>query len=1001
MIVLGISLFAQTTGKLSGTVLDDRGVPVAFANITLQGTQWGTTSGENGRFIIINITPGTYTVYVTAVGLTSYILQDVRISVDETRTIQARLNRDSVEQDELIVKADIVMIHRTGGGGTSISSEEIANTSATDVDGLIAMRAGVSKGPDGSLNVRVGRGNEIVFTVDGMSVSDPVDGGRALSVDMDAIADMKIMTGSFTAEYGNAQSGMVNIVTKDGSERWEGKIEGITDHGHQLQKGSNYDEVKFNFGGPVPIYMFNHSLRSKFTFFLNGAAAWSDTRHRKHYRGTPNEDFSYWITEDSTRIFKDLITAYKYPEYDPYEGRDNLLGFDLGNRNTNNYNFNLKSSYKISPLQKLSVAVRGDRSYNTPFSHNWRYALQHYAESESRQAQVLFTYDHVFDARRIMQLKGSYFTSITKESPRGFNFSKILIDSELWDPRNGTINNGNYGFYSIDRNGDSIYDGVPLYADSNEWTYSISGLAEPRNISGFRPPGTIWDNFIDDESAQYSFRGDYEYQISQIVGMKTGLEVIHHDIRKNQLGGFLTRYEERFLSFLRYNCTPEDSIVVDDVVIPLYSKEDYLSAAYASSGRRDGYKANPMQFAYYLQGKADWEGMIVNLGLRTDIWYLGKDYKILQDDGTYRKNNTTFLRDENGDYVHDEKGHRIPLSSGFKKSDITQIMLSPRLSVSHPISEKQVVHFAYNYQNQLPMMRYIFTSRDSVDAYIQGSGVEVGNPKLKPQITVTYEVGLQQLLSEDYVLGIIAYYKNIYNYVSTKKVTSKQEASLFWYEYISEDYGSARGIDLSLNRRMFNFISGGLAYSLSWANGNNSRTRVQDETTNIREFPLDWDIRHLLNLNLAHRVARGEEFILPYTDWVVPFDDYSISFDFDISSGRPYTPQSLDTTDMLETNSKRMPYTSRANMRFAKNFPTGKTSFIRTTFTIENLFKNTNVNYVYPRTGSPYRDGADITETNYGNFVFDETQYLHDLLTNNPSNINRNRNYILTVGYNF
>jgi hypothetical protein len=279
--------------------------------------------------------------------------------------------------------------------------------------------------------------------------------------------------------------------------------------------------------------------------------------------------------------------------------------------------------------------------------------------------------------------------------------------------------------------------------------------------------------------------------------------------------------------------------------------------------------------------------------------------------------------------------------------------------------------------------------------------VLVGNPRLKPQITVTYEVGLQQLLSEDYVLGLTAYYKNIYNYVSTKKVISKQEASLSWYEYISEDYGSARGLDLTLNRRMYNFLSGGLAYSLAWANGNNSATRIQDDTTNIREFPLDWDIRHQLNFNIAHRVARGEEFTLPFTNWTVPFDDYLVSLNYYISSGRPYTPMSLETTEMMETNSKRMPYTSSADLRLSKNFATGKTSFIRATFTVENLFKNLNVNSVYARTGSPYRDGSDISEANYPGHVFNETQYIYDLFTKNPSNINKDRNYIFSLGYNF
>jgi hypothetical protein len=95
-----------------------------------------------------------------------------------------------------------------------------------------------------------------------------------------------------------------------------------------------------------------------------------------------------------------------------------------------------------------------------------------------------------------------------------------------------------------------------------------------------------------------------------------------------------------------------------------------------------------------------------------------------------------------------------------------------------------------------------------------------------------------------------------------------------------------------------------------------------------------------------------------------------------------------------------MPYTQSTDLRIAKNFATGKTSYIRATFTIENLFKNLNVNYVYGRTGSPYYDGADLKDTQ-NQYVFEQTQHIHDMLTKDPSNINKDRNYIFGLSYNF
>jgi outer membrane receptor protein involved in Fe transport len=978
---MGFSLFAQTTGQLAGRVIDARGDAVPFANVILHGTEIGAQTDERGRFIIINITPGVYNVFASVVGFTPHITENVRISVGETRNLTITLQRGSVELDAERVVAEEVLIHRERTfSGTSMNADQILDVVVSDIEGLISLTAGVSRAADGSLNVRGGRANEVVFTIDGMSVSDPVDGGRALSIDLDAIADMKVMTGGFTAEFGNAQSGMINIVTKDGTENWEGKIEGITDH--LFSQGSNYDEIKFALGGPIPVYFFNPDLRKKFTFFLNGAAAWDDTRFRRHFVSDPTNVFAY---NNIT-----LLDA-EYDVYNPYQGRDKIFGFEIGNRNNNSYNINLKTTYVASLTQKFTLAFRGDRNYNTPFAHSWRHALQHYAESDTRQGQFIFTYDHVFDARRTLQVKGSFYQKTENSKPRGVDLNNYMFLKPNWNsPVIGDFGHlGNeipqWMVWAID--GEDIwetvrYQGVHRDFDSVElWVYNINILPRPRSLTGFfNAPGTIWDNIIDDTSRQYSVRADYEYQISQIVGMKTGFEIIQHDIQKNQLFSFLNVNPLLERQYLRNFGTEvdrfpsKDNADDPDFDVIIYTVEDYLAAARAASGIRDGYRAKPMQFAYYAQTKIDWEGMIVNAGLRLDMWYLGTDYDILQEDGSFRKRS-------------------------FNSSDRLQLMLSPRLGVSHPISERDVIHFSYNYQNQLPPMRYIFTSRDEVDALTQ-SGITVGNPALEPQITITYEVGLQHLLTDDYVVGITTYYKNFYNYVSTRKVRHVSEAAVEWYEYISEDYGSARGVDFTLNRRMHNFIAGGLSYSIAWAYGNNSSTIIQDEQTSLREFPLDWDIRHQFNINAIFRVNRGEEFMVPFTSWILPFSDFSVGMNYNIASGRPYTPLA-DNGNRLETNSNRMPYTQNADLRFTKNFRVNNNNSIRTFLTIENVFKARNVHYVYGRTGSPYFSGIDRGEANFGGMTFPESDVVVSLAERNPSFTNNNRNFIFGISYNF
>jgi outer membrane receptor protein involved in Fe transport len=491
-----------------------------------------------------------------------------------------------------------------------------------------------------------------------------------------------------------------------------------------------------------------------------------------------------------------------------------------------------------------------------------------------------------------------------------------------------------------------------------------------------------------------------------VHNFKTGIEIIKHYIRKDQLNQPWIIDDFRYTSYLKDKATPlhtfekgevfyildEEGTVIDSLSpfqddFVVYSAQDKFKATQVASGFTDGYEANPWQAAYYLQDSMQWEGMNVNAGMRFDFWYLGKGYDKFQNDGSIE-------------------------SITFDKSDRFQMMISPRLGISHPISENTVLHFAYNYQNQLPQMQYIFTSKSPNDAITGAAGgtqVTIGTPSLEPQITVTYEVGLQKQLSEYYVLDVATYYKNIYNYVNRQKVYLQSDGSLIphnenpadkstpLYRYISEDYGSAKGIDLNLQRLLSNFISASASYSLGWAQGNNSDAVFQDEQINLREFTLDWDIRHSFSFNLTFRVGRNEEWYLPMTDVLFPLDDFAVNFGYDISSGKPYTPHDSED-EALETNSKRLKPYELASLKISKRISFGANTKFGMYMNIQNLFNRKNELDVYPMTGSPYYDGEDLSTA--GNpYVSEQRQYLHDLSNLDPTNVSNGRTFSFGVSF--
>ncbi len=979
VVLAQIPLLAATTGKIAGKVTDQDGNPVPFASVFFEGTEIGTQTKENGTYTIINVPPGTYNLICQRSGFQPRKITDVEINLDLTTIQNFEITKTALKIDDFEVteaKNEMVQRNKTSSGRT-IKAADMEEVAVDDIEDVIAIQSGVTQ-TGGELHVRGGREGEVSYTIDGMSVTDVVDGGSPLTVDMDAVEVTDVQTGGFTAEYGNAQSGVINIVTKSGTRDYSGKLEMISDHVISDENSANNDILKINLGGPVLTPMVS-SLRDRFTFFFNMTGDWSDSRYKDQYVNDPFEELKYLVTDE-------------FDASDPFADRDDLAGFDLGDRNFNNYDANLKIKYQFNPKQKLTLSIRGDKNRFKSFAYNWKYALDHYQAGESAQNQFAGTYDHTFNPQTNLKLKLSYYEKNLEQGPDGIERNDFYVKNE-----------NNFDFYAenssenitgidyLTRNG--VLSEYELY----DWSYYYNNYQKTDEINDFVKPGSISGYYADDENNVMTFRTDLEYQLNQIHNFKTGLEITRNYIRKDRWYSpwviDQTRYDsylEDYADPVEYAYSIDDSIQFfseplnpspesqDTVLIrKLYDLDDYFNAVKAASGYTDGYEAYPWQGAYYIQDKMEWEGMIVNAGLRFDFWYIGEKYKILQDAGNY---------------TWEE----------FDDDDKFQMMLSPRLGVSHPISETAKIHFAYNYQNQLPLMQYIFTTDRPEDAVTSNTNVIVGKPDLEPQVTVTYEVGLEKQLSEDYVMDIQAYYKNTYNYVSTRLVESDTDDNVTWYEYYSNDYGSARGIDINLEKKLSNFIMGSTSYSLSWANGNNSDTVVQDYQTNLREFPLDWDIRHNYSLNLTFRIGKGEEFYLPYTDIMLPTfitDDFSTNLYYNIASGKPYTPATEEGTSM-DTNSDRQPYTANTNMKISKKVHISEKLYMRAYLKINNLFDKKNVNWVYPITGEPDQDGVDISEPN-SDYVPAEKQFIHDLATNNPGAYSQGRTFILGVSFNF
>jgi outer membrane receptor protein involved in Fe transport len=205
---------ADTRGKLSGRIADSKNSPVVGANILLVGTTTGTTSNEEGSYVILNVPAGVYSVRVSGIGYQAKVTKEVRINAGLTTVVDVVLAEQTIQQDEVTVVAERPMVDTRQTSAVAIlGQDDISVMPVQSLTDIVNLQAGVVDG-----HFRGGRVGEVQYQVDGVSVNNPYDNSSTLQLDKSVLQEVQVVSGTFDAEYGQAMSGVVNAVLRSGSE---------------------------------------------------------------------------------------------------------------------------------------------------------------------------------------------------------------------------------------------------------------------------------------------------------------------------------------------------------------------------------------------------------------------------------------------------------------------------------------------------------------------------------------------------------------------------------------------------------------------------------------------------------------------------------------------------------------------------------------------------------------------------------------------------------------
>ncbi len=876
VLFVALSVTAGTTGKIAGRITDTSGEPLIGATVMVVGTSYGAMTDANGEYFIINLQPGIFSISASMVGMSTKTAEGVAVVVDQTTPMNFSLDIATVGSTTITVtdSRGMIMMDATESFHV-VGREEIKTMPVAGIADIVNRVAGATD--RGGLHMRGGRSGEVLYMVDGVAQLDPTQNVFNSDIPLAAVAEMSTITGGFGAEYGNAQSGIINIITREGGSAYTGEITFSGNDFETLGLASDW-----HWGGVDPAHPdegWRWSNIGPFAdAFLNAEVA----------IGGPEPLTSYLLPAIGVQVPGEM-RIFLTGEWEQIGGGENgRYGYGFNDwRET--YIGNVKLTYKPNPKTKINLTgYYMDRTGGVSFWSWSKFEVPYYVESSSGE---------------IDSLVPGTGTSILYGLPTRFwdNYSiGIGVTQTLSDAT----------FMEIKLNQYEAYYFRQIRNDPNDTTYTTEWLGEDFSWDDwleYTPDRrTDTDNFYRSGASRYAlaetrsttstFRTDITSQINQQHQLKAGVEAKYYDIF-----------------------------------------DSYVDTASGGNIYMNRYHVFPNSGAAYIQDKMEYRGMIVNAGLRFD--YFDPNFDNYPADPT----NPIVPGTSPDDPDHIVNPITVPV----------KYHLSPRIGFSHPITERDVLHFTYGHYFQTPAFDMLYNGSDFD---LAGAFPMVGNPDLSPEETISYEVGVKHQFDDITMIDVTGYYKDITGQIDMQ---NNYYNALDSYDlYINGDFGNVRGVELNLTRRPSNFWRGSVNYTYSVAMGKSSSARQNYDyvwagwVIPKKESYLEWDQRHAINMEADFRIPRGEGPRIGNTTFL---EGFGVNVSWRGGSGFPYS-ESNQGTAMPEINGSRYPWTMSTTLKVNKTFWISSIT-LNAWCRIDNLFGRQNINSLTPYWYDADQDG--------------------------------------------
>ncbi len=757
-------ILAGQTGKIAGVVRDAQtGEVLVGATISVQGTRYGASSDVDGKYFIVGVPEGTYCVKALYVGYESVLTTNVAVSIDRTTQLDFKLSPSQLSGKEVVVvaKRPAIALDVTSSR-QDISLKTVENAPLTDFNSMLNLQAGVvfqntandvAEQMTPRLSIR--GGTSVGVYVDGMNTTEGIYSGSLTNFNLSEVKSVEILTGGFDAEYGNARSGIINVITKDGGSKYHFSFDYKITPAQLKYFGPSIYDTRY-----APEWQLYGTPQALNTYWKLWAASPLDTT----FHFTPAQAQQVWEWQHRPRAdgnkpdqIVDASVSGPFPIISQLGLVKNVSFFTslrysyiyfavpLARPGDENLNWFWKVTSQPTGTTKLTLeggyqADYSGTTYNTPEVSvsspiQAIYYLQYYgnkyndgknSDADRYRNQFGFSLNQVFSQNTYMDLNVNYTLRRSYAYPPPFRTNAP------------TFSIGGFTFDGAPQEGWNPY---PKYGDFGGQESLIGDTTQGYYFSMGGGQQTQRDS---SREILLTSRVDLVSQIGDYNQVKTGLQFNMDDMHENSGIVILSPPLIKFNVFHR----------------------------------------TPIIAAYYAQDKIEFKGMIANLGIRLDYM------------------------DRGGGYYTD------PYSADFYVDSLNLVptanikpffFVSPRIGISHPITDRSKLFFNYGYFYSEPDVNYLYVQGETSGGVIN----IVPNANLKPERTIAYEVGFEQQLGNDYLFHISGYYRDITNQILEVQYASM--AGNVISSYANGSYSNVRGFDVDLEKSLGTFFTGSLS----------------------------------------------------------------------------------------------------------------------------------------------------------------------------------------------